>query len=1284
LRFDGACRRNPGPGGAGAALFEPGGAVVWTVSHYLPGSETNNTAEYSAMLLGVRSAIHHGATRLRVEGDSHLALSQVRGTFACTNRRLRKLRNRVQAALRELGDYRLVHIDRQANAHADRLANRALDLRKTKVDCGPHATATDACVQPAEILAPTARLSSSSSSSSSSDEPMPGLEEPAADDETDADAEADIAMRDGGEIFPTLQIGPGSAPAQQPRLRLRQLSDDESEAAARTLEHFANDMASKIADADDWRSGEGYISAIPVRLRELLAPYAVPIRSPPRNASSRPPRPQSRPPRPPRVTRHQREHRLDEALDDLAAAQRSTPTDQRSIRNARRRVGRIRTAQAQSDLRSQFATNERACVESILRAAKPDGTEPQASAGTCPIDRATLHAHFAGVNTPRERFDFDDALGADFRAALDVLPPPDQAADAFADELSLGEVEDQLDRVVASSSPGLDGVGYDVFKRFRLQLLPLLHAAYQCCWRHRRVPATWKVGLVRLLHKKGDRAEPNNWRPICLQQAIYKVYSGLLARRLSRWLEANERFTTAQKGFREFNGCHEHNFVASSLLDQTRRLHRKLYAVWYDLRNAFGSMPQPLMWRVLARLGVDTAFLQRCEDIYADSFFVVGNAADGATDPVRQEVGVYQGCPLSPLLFISALIPLLRALQRLPGVGVPLADGVRPCTTAYADDLKVFSDSAAGIQQCHGTVARFLRWTGLRANASKCALLPVTTTARGNPAIDDTLQLELHGDAIARLTLQSSYAYLGVGDGFDHVQHRVQLAPKLAELKRDAVALLRSGLAPWQVLKAIKVYLYPRIEYALRHLRPLQSQLEGFDRAVAKGFRHLLRLPANATNELLYAPVSSGGLGLLPLVELHKALQIAHGWQMLHSKDAAVQAIARAQVRQVVQKRYTLDADHWQGRDDELVQLFLNSELAASPHATIKRRNGDIGSLWSDVQRHLKTLQLRLETREPTADAPDSPNGLLHLRVPHHRKWLSHKTVLRHMKLHIRLCHKHKWQSMSDQGRTVRAHGQAGSHFVSRGVGLWDADYRFALQARLNQLDTNSTLKRRRQRTNATCRAPNCSRTETLAHVLNHCETNMDVIRQRHDGALEQIGAAINAAIKGRRTDTEVRLNQTVPEFNGPAWRPDIQVRDARSKTMVIADLAITFEDQPNDQSASSSLQHSREHKIAKYQPIAAALERQGWRVHTSAIVYGSLGSVHPSNFTVYTELLGLLKRDARRLNTTLSCHCIRSSRRVWNWHCGQHRARQHQRCQEGRAHGSGGNQRAEGGTATT
>jgi ribonuclease HI len=1279
LRFDGACRRNPGPGGSGAALFDPSGTVVWTCSHFLPASnETNNTAEYTGLLVGVLSALHHGVQRLLIEGDSNLVLAQVKGSFACTNARLRRLRNRVRHALRGLGWSKLRHIDRKANAHADRLANRALDLRKTLTECGPHDGA------PATCYAPTAATTDAAPAAT---RPAPAQGESIEGDTATDDIDAEIAARDSGEVFPTLPIGPDSAPARQPRLRLRQLTEEEFDAASASLETFADAMACKLTDADSWATGEGYISSIPNSIRELLQPYTTQATPPHQQQQPRDDRQhdqqqprllQDQPRhrrrhrqrrRPPRVTRDQREHRLDEALDDMAAVQRERPDDRTAIRKARRRVGRIRSATALQRLRHDFARDEAKCVATILKRASAE-TAAEEHPDTCPIGREELHRHFTGTNAPRSAFDFDAVRGQEFRAALaNFLPAAGTTAetDAFDAELMVDEVEDQLNRTTATSSPGHDGVGYDIYRRFAAQLVPLLHAVFQFCWTHRRVPALWKVGIVRLIHKKGDPTKPTNWRPICLQPTIYKLYSGLLARRLSRWLEGNNLLPMAQKGFRSFNGCHEHNFVATTLLDQTRRLHRKLYQVWYDLQNAFGSLPQELMWRVLAELGVEPSFIARCQDIYAESAFVVANAADGPTDPVRQEVGVYQGCPLSPLLFIAALVPLLRRLEQLDGAGVPLAEGVHPCATAYADDLKVFSDSAAGIKRCHGVVARFLAWTGLRANPAKCASLAVTTNARGNPTRDDSVRLAVDGDAIATLSLQESYRYLGVGDGFDHVRHRLQLEPKLQQIKREAVALMQSGLATWQVVKALKTYVYPKVEYALRHLRPLQSQLQGFDRAVVRGLRHLLRLPQSTTTEFFFTPTSSGGLGLQSLVELHQALQVAHAWQMLHSKDPAVAAVAKTQVGQVARKRYRLNEEHWRGRDEELVRLFLNSELAASPFAEVLRRNGDIGSLWVDVQRTLLTHHLSLAARDDR-DGQD----LLGLRVPHHTKWLDHKTVLRHVKLHMKIRHQTRWKGLVDQGKTVRVHGGLGAKFVTTGAGLSDAEHRFGIQARLNQVDTNAVLKRKRLRANAACRDPTCSSAETLPHVLNHCASNMDAIRQRHDDALEQIGAKIRGALARAKSTTELRLNQTVPEYTGAALRPDIVLRNVAAQTVVIADLAVTFEDQAAS-ARHSSLQLSHDHKTLKYQPIVAELRHKGWRVQIGALVYGSLGSVQPSNFKTYTEQLKLLKREARQLDIQLSSHCIRASHRIWGWHCRQHRERQRCGTASRASRGSGG-----------
>jgi ribonuclease HI len=115
---------------------------VWTGSHYMPGAtETNNTAEYTALLIGARAAADHGARLLRVEGDSLLVIRQVKGLYATKSTRLRQLRNAVRHELARVGQHSLHHIDRQGNAFADRLANRALDMKTDKIECKGHPVA---------------------------------------------------------------------------------------------------------------------------------------------------------------------------------------------------------------------------------------------------------------------------------------------------------------------------------------------------------------------------------------------------------------------------------------------------------------------------------------------------------------------------------------------------------------------------------------------------------------------------------------------------------------------------------------------------------------------------------------------------------------------------------------------------------------------------------------------------------------------------------------------------------------------------------------------------------------------------------------------------------------------------------------------------------------------------------------------------------------------------------------------------------------------------------------
>jgi ribonuclease HI len=126
LYSDGACRGNPGVGGAGAVITDAQGSVLWEGKEYL-GHCTNNIAEYKALILGLRRALAEGYKNLEVYLDSELLANQINGSYRVKNENLKVLMNEVRGLLTSFDAIEVKHVLRSSNSHADRLANLAID-----------------------------------------------------------------------------------------------------------------------------------------------------------------------------------------------------------------------------------------------------------------------------------------------------------------------------------------------------------------------------------------------------------------------------------------------------------------------------------------------------------------------------------------------------------------------------------------------------------------------------------------------------------------------------------------------------------------------------------------------------------------------------------------------------------------------------------------------------------------------------------------------------------------------------------------------------------------------------------------------------------------------------------------------------------------------------------------------------------------------------------------------------------------------------------------------------
>jgi ribonuclease HI len=126
LFTDGGARGNPGPAAYGFVLEDPEGETLAAHGATI-GIATNNVAEYSGLIAGLRKAIELGIVAVEVVSDSELMVKQMRGEYRVKNEALRALRDEADHLARKLKQVEYRHVRRAHNELADRLVNEALD-----------------------------------------------------------------------------------------------------------------------------------------------------------------------------------------------------------------------------------------------------------------------------------------------------------------------------------------------------------------------------------------------------------------------------------------------------------------------------------------------------------------------------------------------------------------------------------------------------------------------------------------------------------------------------------------------------------------------------------------------------------------------------------------------------------------------------------------------------------------------------------------------------------------------------------------------------------------------------------------------------------------------------------------------------------------------------------------------------------------------------------------------------------------------------------------------------
>ncbi|XP_065196762.1 uncharacterized protein LOC135828238 [Sycon ciliatum] len=284
------------------------------------------------------------------------------------------------------------------------------------------------------------------------------------------------------------------------------------------------------------------------------------------------------------------------------------------------------------------------------------------------------------------------------------------------------EFQNVLKKCRNTSAPGPDKIPYIVWKLCP-SLQSILFTIFGRVWESKIIPRQWQVACITLLAKGEVSDDPSKFRPIALANTSGKIFFTLVAKRLLKHMLGNKFFDgDNQKGFMPAKaGCLEHTSLCYEAMRDAKTAKRQICIAWIDLKNAFGSVRHNLIQYALTHYSLPLQFRKLIFSYY-DSLcaFVV----QPHTPTFNYNIGVFQGCPLSPVLFNICFQLLLDSLAA-PELSCLSYDfksaPLQVSQTAFADDLGLYSKSSAGCQKLIAVTEDFLSWTQcMQAAPHKC------------------------------------------------------------------------------------------------------------------------------------------------------------------------------------------------------------------------------------------------------------------------------------------------------------------------------------------------------------------------------------------------------------------------------------------------------------------------------------------------------------------------------------------------------------------------------------
>lgn len=293
--------------------------------------------------------------------------------------------------------------------------------------------------------------------------------------------------------------------------------------------------------------------------------------------------------------------------------------------------------------------------------------------------------------------------------------------------LSVQEVTDVLKGLKNGSCPGADGLPVEFYKVFWSRIVKFVLSSFNAAFVAGNMSSSQRKAVITLIHKGKElpRNEMNNWRPISLTNADYKLLAKTLAVRLSSVI--SDLVAEEQVGYIKGRRVSHILRAIDDVADYLNQQNKPGLLVGIDYFHAFDCISKDYMLEVFNVFGFGEVFTKWVSVLMTDTLSCV-NYGGWLSEYFAVESGIRQGCPFSPLAFVLGIELLACKIRNCVNIkGIQLDGNVDISKVIkillYADDITLFLQDEGDMREALMIFDEFSLISGLYINRKKSEAL---------------------------------------------------------------------------------------------------------------------------------------------------------------------------------------------------------------------------------------------------------------------------------------------------------------------------------------------------------------------------------------------------------------------------------------------------------------------------------------------------------------------------------------------------------------------------------